>query len=458
MADSYKSSHFKQYPEGTEYVYSYIEARAGDNPYTVVFGLQAFIQEYLLKPITKKDIDEACDIMYLHGVPFNEEGWNYILTEHGGYLPLLIKAVPEGTRVPLSNVLATVVNTDPKCAWLTSYMETAILRAVWYGTTVCTNSHFVKQDLLKFWKESSDAPIESVDFKLHDFGSRGVSSEESSALGGMSHLVNFKGTDTLAGLVAANKYYKAGVAGFSIPAAEHSTITSWGRDGELAAYRNMIEAFDTPMVAIVSDSYDHFSAIKNMFGGELRELIINSGKTVVIRPDSGNPIQMVSNTIEALMDCFGCSYNSKNYKVLPSCVRVLQGDGITPESIKEIIVEMKVRNLSIDNIAFGMGGGLLQMCNRDTYSFAMKCSAICVNGVWRDVYKQPKTDSGKGSKRGRLSLVQTNSWSDKVVVPRLTTVSYDKDNDVLCCVYNRGVATNVQKFQEIRNRANNVGK
>lgn len=441
-SDSYKvGGHFMQYPEGAEYVYAYAEARAGNGkPYTIVFGPQAFISEYLTKPITMADIDEAEEVMTAHGLPFNRhgfefcgakvEGWEYILSEYGGYLPLKIQTVDEGSKLAIRGVMATMVNTDPKVPWLTCYMETAFLRAIWYGTTVATNSHFVKRDLYDYWLKSSDAPVESLDFKLHDFGARGVSSNESAGIGGMAHLVNFKGTDTLAAILAARKYYKADMAGFSIPAAEHSTITSWGKENESKAYANMIEVFDTPLVAIVADSYDIVNACENIFGDELKEKIINSGKTVVVRPDSGDATTMPIMCIELLMDKFGYTTNSKGYRVLPDCVRVIQGDGITPESIKVILQNMEKAKLSIDNLALGMGGGLLQHCNRDTYAFAMKCSAIKINGVWQDVYKNPKSDPSKASKRGRFL-----------------------DNKDLKTRFIDGVQTNYTTFEEIRERA-----
>jgi len=401
-SDSYKAGHYRQYPPGTEYVYSYIEARSGIHPSVVAFGLQAFLKEYLTNPFTMDDIDEAEAIFSAHGVPFNRAGWEYILTEHKGFLPLEIKMVPEGTKVGIRNVMATMVNTDSNVPWLTNYMETAVLRAIWYPTTVATNSYYVKQSLIDFWKKSSMSPIESLDFKLHDFGARGVSSNESAGIGGMAHLINFMGTDTIEALRYASEYYGADMAGFSIPAAEHSTITSWGEDRETDAYRNMINSFDSPIVAIVSDSYDLMNAVSNIYGGTLKMEIMNSGKTIVVRPDSGNPAEIVVETINGLIQKFGYTRNAKGYKVLPDCIRVIQGDGITPESLKLIITAMDNAALSIDNIAFGMGGGLLQMCNRDTYGFAQKASAIQIDGVWNDVYKNPKTDPAKASKRGRF--------------------------------------------------------
>ena len=195
--------------------------------------------------------------------------------------------------------------------------------------------------------------------------------------------------------------------GFSIPAAEHSTITCWGRERELDAYRNMLDQFagDGKIVAVVSDSYDLFHAIDTLWGDELRERVVNNGGTVVIRPDSGNPADIVCESIRRLMDRFGYRENSRGFLVLPDYVRVIQGDGISPAQIRQILEVMKIHRLSADNVAFGMGGELLQNVNRDTLQFAMKASAIRIDGEWSDVYKEPATDAGKRSKRGRLALV-----------------------------------------------------
>lgn len=325
----------------------------------------------------------------------------------GGRLPLSVEAVPEGTVINGRNVVAQIVNTDPNCGWLTTYVEPPLLRAVWYPSSVATVSRKCKAVIAKYLLETSGS-LEGLEFKLHDFGARGSSCEESSAIAGTAHLVNFMGTDTLAALRMARQIYGADVAGFSIDAAEHSTITSWGREGEFEAYRNMIKQFGKPgkFFAVVSDSFDMMNAVTNGWCGELKEEIIACGGTLVVRPDSGNPVDIVRDTILALMDGFGCEFNSLGYKVLPKYVRVIQGDGINLESIEAILEELKRHRISAENIAFGMGGALHMGVVRDTFGWAMKCSATCVNGVWTDVVKDPVTDKGKKSKGGRLALVQ----------------------------------------------------
>ena len=215
-ADSYKVSMFKQYPAGTTGVYSYIEARGGRFNETVFFGLQAFIKEYLTTPITQADIDIADEILTAHGEPFNREGWQYILDNCGGYLPVVIRAVPEGSVVPVKNVLCVIENTDRNVPWLTTWVETALLRAIWYPTTVATQSWNIKRVIAEYLEKTGDPSL--IDFKLHDFGARGVSSLESAGLGGAAHLVNFMGTDTISGILAAREYLFSAIS--SLPSAD----------------------------------------------------------------------------------------------------------------------------------------------------------------------------------------------------------------------------------------------
>jgi len=453
--DSYKVSMFKQYPVGTTGVYSYIESRGGQYDKTVMFGLQAFIKEYLLDPITQADIDIADEILTAHGEPFNREGWEYILKEHNGYLPVVIKAVAEGTVVPVSNVLATIENTDPKAFWLTTWLETSLLRAVWYPVTVATQSWTIRKVILDALEKTGDPAL--IDFKLHDFGARGVSSLESASIGGAAHMVNFMGSDTISGVLYAREFYNAGVAAFSIPAAEHSTITSWGRDGEVDAYRNMLNNFATPgaILAVVSDSYDVYNAASKLWGEELRQQVIDSGATVVIRPDSGDPDTVCRKLVGILGEKFGYTTNAKGYKVLNN-VRLIQGDGINEQTVRTILGGFAAYGWSADNIAFGMGGALLQIVNRDTQRFAMKCSSAEINGTWVDVQKDPITDSGKKSKAGRVTL-WTNSGGEFVSSVNAPTGWTDKGiggwTNALEEVYRDGKLVKEITFDQVRANA-----
>lgn len=448
-SDSYKYSQFNQYPPKTTIVYSYIESRGGKYDETVFFGLQAFIKEYLTGPVvTMAMIDEAEAIITAHGEPFNREGWEHIVREHGGRLPVIIKAVPEGTVVGVKNVLATIENTDPACYWLTSFLETALLRAIWYPTTVATNSREIKKLILDYLEKTGDP--NTIDFKLHDFGARGVSSLESAGIGGSAHLVNFMGTDTVEALLFARRYYGADMAGFSVPAMEHSTVTSWGREREVDAYRNMVKQNGKPggIVSAVSDSYDIFEACK-LWGTELKQDVIDSGATLVVRPDSGDPADIVHKCLKILEKYFGSTKNDKGYKVLNN-VRVLQGDGINHASIRSILYTITLAGYSADNVVFGQGGALLQIVNRDDQKFAMKCSAALVDGKWVDVFKDPITDKGKQSKKGRMKLM---NFAGIIATVTEHDPAYDQVQDALEVVFENGELKRDMTFDEIRANA-----
>lgn len=448
--DSYKVAMFLQYPPLTQYVSSYVEARGSNDPdydESVFFGIQYWIQEYLMKPITQEDIDEAEIVFGLHGEPFPKDKWQIILDEFNGFLPLKIEAVPEGTVLPLSNVLAQVVNTDPRFYWLTTWIETSLLRTIWYATTVATNSRTIKKELKKFYEKSG--AVQGLDFKLHDFGSRGVSSKESAGIGGLAHLINFMGTDTIEAVMYGRKYYGIDMAGFSIPASEHSTITTWGKDNEADAFENMLNQFaDFPVIAVVSDSYNIYNAVDELWGKKFKARILDGKQVVVVRPDSGDALTVPIVIIQKLMDKFGYSMNEQGYRTLPDNIRVIQGDGITKDSIKGILANMEDAKLSLDNLAFGMGSGMLQQVNRDTLKFAMKASAIIIDGKVQDVWKDP-IEGGKQSKRGILGLY----IEDGEYVTKRWTPNKVKDLDVMKTVYNNGTQFVTTTFDEIRERA-----
>lgn len=454
--DSYKFSQWMQYPKGTTHISSYIESRGGEEK-SVFFGPQAFIKDYLLNPITMADIDRAERIVKAHGLPFNRLGWEIIVREYNGLLPIEIQAVPEGTFMETHNVQMQVVNTDPRMWWLTSYIETALLRAIWYPSTVATKSRKMKVLIAKALYETSDIPVmDQLMFKLHDFGARGASSGETAILGGMAHLVNFMGTDTAEALVGVMAYYNTDeVVGFSIPASEHSTITSWGRENEVDAFENMLDTFGGPgkLLACVSDSFDIYAATRDLWGEKLKDKIINMGGTLVVRPDSGDPETVPVEVIEILAEKFGFTINSKGYKVLPPYIRVIQGDGINEHSLPKILENLKAAGFSADNIAFGMGGGLLQAWNRDTLKYAMKASAIRINeGEWKGFSKDPITDHGKKSKEGRLGLVYEcgiGSCSFRTLPEDMA----NKKGNLLRTIFKNGELLIEDTFQEIRDRA-----
>lgn len=445
--DSYKASHWLQYPPHTTAMYSYLESRGGKYPVTVFFGLQYILKQYLAQPIEPWMVEEAATFFAAHGVPFNQDGWRYIAEDLKGRLPVRIKAVPEGSVVPIHNALMTIESTDPKTFWLVSWLETLLLR-VWYPTTVATQSWHLKQRIYKALVQTADEPDAEIAFKLHDFGARGVSSCETSGIGGMAHLVNFSGSDTVQGVLYANHYYHHPMAAYSIPAAEHSTITAWGREGEVQAYQNMLDQFAKPgaLVAVVSDSYDLWNAVDRLWGDLLRQAVIDSGATIIIRPDSGNPVEIVGKVLQRLDARFGSSINGKGYKVL-NHVRVIQGDGVNEDSISEILDSIERLGFSTTNVAFGMGGALLQKLNRDTQQFAIKCSEVTVAEEAIAVYKDPITDPDKASKRGRLALIKIQEGYQTVV-----QTAQAAQLDELAVVFENGHVLQEQTFDAIRLR------
>lgn len=427
-SDSYKYSQWLQYPQGVTKMYSYFESRGGEtgkysHNQVQFFGLQYYLKKYLQIKVTKTMVDEAEQIITAHGLPFNRVGWDRVVEVHDGKLPLKIKAVKEGTIVTRRNVMMTIESTDPELFWLVGWAETMLMK-VWYPTTVATQGYNIKSIISEYMEKTADT-LDKVPFMLHDFGYRGVTSEEQAGIGGMAHLVNFMGTDTIAGLIYARNYYGAEMPGFSIPASEHSTITAWGQgsNNEKQAFVNMIDKFGktSDIYACVSDSWDYYEAINTWI--TLKDQIIEAGGQLVIRPDSGDALTNVMYALRKLSseDGFGYTLNSKGYKVLNN-VAIIQGDGVSADLIYDILSSMELEGFSAQNIAFGMGGALLQgnfesSINRDTHKFAIKCSAIEINGQTQVVFKDPITDKGKKSKRGYLDL--------KLINGEYTTIEYD---------------------------------
>jgi nicotinamide phosphoribosyltransferase len=456
--DSYKVTHWPQYPPNTEYIYSYFESRGGEFDQTVFFGLQYFlnqlvdINKWLRHETWREQLDEAKGFYSNHfGADyFNYQGWQEI--GQLGYLPVSIRAVPEGWVVPTKNVLFTIQNTDPRFYWLPNWLET-FLSQMWYPITVATNSFYMKK-VLKYYLEETGDPL-SIDYKLHDFGFRGVSSLETAAIGGAAHLVNFKGTDTIPALQLLRSFYDAPMAGNSIPASEHSTITSWGRNKERQAFRNMLDKYPSGTFACVSDSYNIFDACRLWASDSLKTKIEDREGVLVIRPDSGDPVKVILECLKILAHEFGSEKNKKGYVELNPKVRLIQGDGIDLKSMDKILAAMQLNGWSANNIAFGSGGALLQKFNRDTCKFAFKCSAIKVAGEarWRNVFKKPITDPGKESKLGKLSLIR---HSGKFQTVKKEFLNDDDKTDLMVEVFRDGVIKKTYTLDEIRKSVNLV--
>lgn len=462
LADAYKYAHHKFYYPGTTNIYSYLESRGGLFNETVFFGLQYFLKEYLEgQVITQADIDEATEFLpqvFGRDDVFDVSKFQYILDKYNGHLPVRIKAVPEGTAVPTSNVAMTIENTDPECYWLTNFLETLLMQ-VWYPCTVATLSNEVRKVVTQFYSETATEGTEAgIDFVLNDFGFRGVSSVESAKLGGAAHLINFNGSDNLAGSGMAMKYYNAQkVYGLSIPATEHSICTLLGQEGELDIFKHVLRSFPTGIIACVSDSYNIFRACSEYWGTELRDEILNRQGTLVIRPDSGDPVMTLLRIFEILFDKFGFTLNSKGFKVLPPQVRVIQGDGVNYNEIITIYMALKQHGISAENLVLGMGGALLQKVDRDTQKFALKCSSAVIKGQEIEVEKHPTemdaqgniTASFKKSKRGRLKLVKING-----IFKTVNQNEADNLPDQLQTVFENGKLINTITFEQVKANAN----
>lgn len=451
--DSYKISHPRQYPKNMTYMHSYIESRGGEYGYTKFFGLQYYLKKYLTTKITKEMVDEAEEIFKLHGIPFKREDFDYVVEKLDGKIPIRIRAVAEGSIIPNHNVIMTIESTDEKVPYIVSWFETLLLK-IWYPITVATYSYKIKLIIKHFLEKTSDNVDSELPFKLHDFGYRGTSSEESAGIGGLAHLTNFLGTDNIKALVYGRNYYNNQCAGFSIPAAEHSTITSWGRQNEKKAIENVIDTFKDNQVAVVCDSYNFFNAVEHIICESLKDKIEVRKDLLVIRPDSGDAITNILFALEKLENAFGYTLNKKGYKVLNN-VRIIQGDNVYEDTIWDILKSITDMGYSAENISLGSGGALLQgnknsSINRDTHRFAMKCSSIKKDNNFIDVYKDPITDKGKISKKGRLDLIIDEKGLIKTVnITELGENNYHKDS-IMEVVFENGKILKDYSLEEIR--------
>ena len=452
LTDSYKPSHWYQIPPDTQYVYSYLESRGGFWKKTLFTGLQGILKANFVGTFfTKDNVEQAKAFSAEHygrDDVFNYAGWMRMLEKHGGKLPLRIRAPKEGTLIPVKNALMTIENTDPEFPWLTNWAETILLQ-VWYPITVGTLSFMIRQAIGKGLVRTAGSDL-GLDFKLHDFGYRGVSSIQSAAIGGASHLFNFHGTDTMAAIPYIQQFYNTkAMPGFSIPAMEHSTVTSWGQEHEEDAYRNMLVKNPKGLAACVVDSYDTHNAVNVIFGDDLRELVLRRDGTVVLRPDSGDPTVVIEDIYNSVAEKFGFEVNKKGWKVLPQQIRVIQGDGVNYQNILRINSHLIRAGWSMENLAYGMGGALLQQQNRDTQRMAIKASAINRHGVWMDVHKDPKTDPGKASKAGRFSLVDRSVDGRGDFVTVAEPNGGDSYGNVLETVFLDGELKSEQTYEQV---------
>jgi nicotinamide phosphoribosyltransferase len=449
--DSYKMGHPEMTPEGLNFLESYGTARSDETwHYNMVANLQVWLKT--LRPVTRDDVLLAHDVLMEHCGVFPLKKWMDVVDQCDGILPIEIDALPEGMVVPNRTPLYRIRNTRPGFAWVPQYVESPLLRTVWYGGSVATLSWSVKQDIRAFLEKTCDNPEAELAFRLHDFGARGVSSGDSAALGGLAHLYNFNGSDTLPALLLARAFYNEPMAAHNIPAMEHSVTCAWGEDGELAALENAIDKFLKPgvILSVLTDTYDQRHAVDVLIGQKLKDKIVNSGGTVVVRLDSGDPVSEVMYAVRSLAKSFGYTTNKKGYMVLPPCIRVIQGDGVNKDSIVRIMTGLEINGFSIENVTFGMGGGLLQSVTRDTLGYAQKAWAITGGfDKWIGIQKKPVTSSQKVSLKGRHMVVEEDG---KIITAPVGT--YAPERDLLQPVWREGKLLRDEPLSVIRARAN----
>ena len=458
-SDSYKDSHDAMMPDGVTESGLYYEARGGEMDFSCLYGLQyTMIAHMEGEFVTQKMLDEQVnDVIPEHmgkTFPYNKRMWQHIIDKYQGRLPVEIRAVEEGLPIPTGNALFTIRNLGGEITKsLPGWLE-GLLEQTWYGSGVFSRSRTVKLIIKEYLDLTADKDetgnYPSLDYQLQDFGFRGATSIESAGIGGSAHLFNFRGTDTKLGMSLLHDYYKAPrVTGKSVGASEHSVMTIRGRNGESIAVGAILDKFPDQIVSIVGDSYDIYNFTDNIIGKEYHSKIQNRIGKVVVRPDSGNPSIIVPRLLESLGAAFGFTMNSKGYKVLVPTVGLLWGDGMNMFSIRSLLKAVMDAGWSAENIVVGMGSGLLQKIDRDTQKVAIKMCYAIINGELVEVYKEPITDPGKTSKKGKLATVYINGNYRTVNDNYGTGVPFD----ILQQVFNMGEVTRIMAYDRILKNA-----
>lgn len=415
--DVYKLGHMEQYPKGTTEVYSYLHTRSSKKYISCTFfGLQYLLKKYLSQPITLRMIDELISV---RNHVLGKRGSGSIRLRLSGlkrlnYLPLKIRAIPEGTQVNNPNVLMTIVNTHPDFSWLPGYLESFFLH-LWSPCTVASMSKQYHEVAKRFSELTCDNN-DHIPYAVHDFGYRGVSSNETAAISGAAHLLNFIGSDTIPAVKLIRDFYRpcANIAK-SVHASEHSVMCAFGRNFELEAFENMLSLYPTGIISIVADTYDIYNAV-TVIAGKLKDKILARNGKVVFRPDSGDPNKVINGdssadslpaadgVLNCLADVFGSTINNKGYRVLNDKVGLIYGDGIYYDRYVEILSTMQANRFASSNLVVGVGGLLLQQHNRDDMGFSIKATNVVVNGESRMIQKSPITDRSKTSHAGKIML------------------------------------------------------
>ncbi|ADY29520.1 nicotinate phosphoribosyltransferase [Cellulophaga lytica] len=433
--DGYKVDHRRQYPEGTTLVYSNWtprKSRIDAIDEVVFFGLQYFIKKYIIEEFNtnffnkpKKEIAEKYSRRINNYLGPNAVGIKHIEDLHDlGYLPMVIKALPEGSSVPIRVPMMTMYNTLPEFFWLTNYFETILSTTIWMPCTSATIAKQYRKILDKYAEETSTA-LEFVDWQGHDFSMRGIAGMEAAVMSASGHLLSFSGTDTIPAIDFLEEYYNANsdkeLVGGSVAATEHSVMCMGTNTGEQETFKRLItEVYPNGIVSIVSDTWDLWKVLTEYLPNLKEDVLARDGK-VVIRPDSGDPADIIcgnpngkteeekKGVIELLWEIFGGQTNSKGYKELDSHIGAIYGDSITTERATDICERLKQKGFASTNVVLGIGSFTYQYNTRDTFGFAMKATYGEVNGEGREIFKDPITDDGtKKSAKGLLKIEKEN--------------------------------------------------
>jgi nicotinamide phosphoribosyltransferase len=472
LTDYYKVGHVFQYPDKTELVYSNLTPRSSrlkGIDEMVFFGMQYFIKEYLLnyfnenffhqpKEKVMTDYKRRITTSLGTGLPT----YNHIERLHElGYLPIEIKALPEGSKVPMKVPCITIVNTLPEFYWLTNFLETLLSAIIWQPCTSATIAHAYRK-LLNGYATETGMPAEFVQWQGHDFSFRGMSSLETAVLSGMGHLLSFTGTDTIPAIDALEQYYNADadkeLIGGSVAATEHSVMCSGSKDGELETFKRLItEVYPAGIVSIVSDTWDLWKVCTEYLPA-LKELILQRDGKVVIRPDSGDPVKIIcgdadgkteqerKGVVELLWDVFGGSITGQGYKLLDPHIGAIYGDSINLERAAQICDGLKAKGFA-SQVVFGIGSYTYQYNTRDTFGTAMKATFVVVDGEAREIFKNPVTDDG--TKKSATGLLNVQKENGRFVLYDKVSWAEEAQSE-LKTVFKNGIITKEFTLAEIR--------
>jgi len=473
MCDGYKLDHRRQYPAGTEFVYSNFtprSSRTGEDK-VVFFGLQYFLQAYLMESAEQTFFSRPLDEVIGKYRRFTESylgpndiGSDHIEALHSlGYIPLQFWALPEGTRVPLRIPMFTYENTHHEFFWVTNYIETILSAVLWLPCTSATTANVYRRILDNF-AEITGGAKEFVPWQGHDFSFRGMGGLEAAALSGAGHLLSFTGTDSIPAIQLLQKYYDAdGLIGGSVAATEHSVMCAGGCDGETETFSRLLDLYPRGVVSVVSDTWDLWNVIENILPSLKDKIEARDGK-LVIRPDSGDPVKILcgdpdatgpasSGVIELLWNIFGGSWTDDNFRVLSPKIGAIYGDSITPERCYAICDRLCDKGFASTNVVFGIGSYTYQYVTRDTYGFAVKATQTQRNSTEYQMFKAPKTDNGvKNSARGRIAVINDNGALRMIDNLRAGDTQLDFMGNLLRPIWRDGAFIKRTSLAEIRDR------